>query len=50
MKPPKEIKCPKCQGVGDTYFKDGRWFYECWTCGFKTYLKLLNKKSGYKQL
>lgn len=38
----KDIKCPKCQNEGTGYKRERRWFFECWACGFITYLKMLN--------
>lgn len=38
------IKCPKCQGQGYKYLNELRWFFQCVTCGYFTYLKLLNQK------
>lgn len=39
----KWIKCPKCKGKGYKYLFEGRYYFECLTCGFKTILRLLNK-------
>lgn len=41
----KDIKCPMCQQQGSGFKEGGRWIFECWACGFKTYLKLLAKKT-----
>jgi len=39
-----EIKCPRCGGNGYKTFnkREGRWFFDCITCGDHRLLKELN--------
>lgn len=39
-----KIKCPQCKEYGIKYLYELRWFFMCYACGYKTYLKMLNKK------
>ena len=39
----KEIKCPFCNNMGDAYLKDFRYWFECWSCGLRKMLRVLNQ-------
>jgi ribosomal protein S27AE len=40
-------KCPQCGGTAIIYEEEGRYFLECYSCGYKNYLKLIPKPNNY---